>query len=222
MATSGTIYGTTSNSNISVEIDWSLEQSISGNYSQLTATLRYHYNDNYPSGRTWGTGNWGIIINGVEYSASKYVSIDHNGTDVISNTVTISHNADGTHAATSRSAATAQSAERPSSLRRSAAACRCRRSPGHHAGLSASSVDMGSAVTIDLTGAASDSFTHDLTYHLPDGTTGTIATGHRQDYAVLDRPGLCVQHTQTRPPAPWPSPVRHTAAARPSAPRRYT
>ena len=36
---------------------------------------------------------------------------------------------------------------------------------------------MGNAVTIDLTGAASDSFTHDLTYQLPNGATGAIATG---------------------------------------------
>lgn len=43
--------------------------------------------------------------------------------------------------------------------------------------LSASSADMGAAVTIDLTGAAVSTFTHDLTYELPDGTTGTIATG---------------------------------------------
>jgi len=43
--------------------------------------------------------------------------------------------------------------------------------------LSPSSADMGSSITINLTCAASSDFTHDLTYKLPNGTTGTIATG---------------------------------------------
>lgn len=43
--------------------------------------------------------------------------------------------------------------------------------------LSASSADMGTQVTIDLTGAKNSAFTHTLTYKLPDGTTGTIASG---------------------------------------------
>ena len=178
MATSGTIYGTTSNSNISVEIDWVLEQSISGNYSKITATLHYWYNDSYPSGRTYGTGLFGVIINGVDSGGdSVYASIDHSGEDVLSNAVTVSHNADGTcgdvtisgygsiSGTTLKSTSVSGTIPIPTIPRATTPV------------LSSSSVDMGNAVTIDLTGAASDSFTHDLTYQLPNGATGTIATG---------------------------------------------
>lgn len=43
--------------------------------------------------------------------------------------------------------------------------------------LSASSVDMGTQITIDLSDAKSSDYTHALTYKLPDGSTGDIAAG---------------------------------------------
>lgn len=43
--------------------------------------------------------------------------------------------------------------------------------------LSTSAADMGTAITIDLSGAAVDTFAHSLSYELPDGTIGEIATG---------------------------------------------
>jgi len=43
--------------------------------------------------------------------------------------------------------------------------------------LSASEADMGKEITINLSDAAVDTFTHSLSYELPDGTTGVIATG---------------------------------------------
>ena len=43
--------------------------------------------------------------------------------------------------------------------------------------LSKSSADMGTGIIIYTTGAAASTFTHDLSYTLPNGTTGAIKTG---------------------------------------------
>jgi len=175
MATSGTIYGTTNNSNISVEINWTLEQSISGNYTKVTATLRYFRTDTGYT--TYGTGIFGVVINGVDYGVSKYASIDHSGVDVVSNTVTVSHNSDGTHSPITISGYGSISGTSLSSTSISGSVSLPTIPRATTPVLSPSSTDMGSSITIDLTGAASTDFTHDLTYKLPNGTTGTIATG---------------------------------------------
>lgn len=95
MALSGEFAGTTNSQYIRPSIAWSAKQSVSGNYSDVTATLVYsRTNTGYT---TYGTGTFSVTINGTRYTATKEISISYwSGTVAISNTVRVPHNADGT------------------------------------------------------------------------------------------------------------------------------
>lgn len=95
MALSGEFSGITNNQYIQPSISWSAKQSISGNYSDVTATLTYsRTNTGYT---TYGTGTFSVTIDGTSYTATKVISISYwSGTVAISNTVRVPHNADGT------------------------------------------------------------------------------------------------------------------------------
>lgn len=95
MATSGNFKGSTGNQYISCKIVWSAEQSISGNYSDVTATLYYsRTNTDYTTSGTW---KGSITINGTKTSGSKSMSITYNSnTKAMSATTRVYHNTDGT------------------------------------------------------------------------------------------------------------------------------
>lgn len=94
MALSGVINGTTSNGVIVSKITWSAVQSIEGNYSDVTAILTYsRTNSGYTTDGMWSGS---ITINGVMYSASKYITITYNSnTEAIRTTVRVNHDGDG-------------------------------------------------------------------------------------------------------------------------------
>lgn len=97
MALSGSFTGTTSNSHVQPKITWSATQSVSGNYSDVTATLTYsRTNSGYTTSGKW---NGSITINGTTTSGSSsgqiYITQNSN-TFAMSATTRVYHNSDGT------------------------------------------------------------------------------------------------------------------------------
>lgn len=99
MALSGSFSGYTNNQYITPTIEWSAVQSIDGNYSDVTATLKYsRTNTGYTTSGTWSGG---IVVNSSTTVGSKHLEITYNsGTVAISTTVRVYHNADGTRITT--------------------------------------------------------------------------------------------------------------------------
>lgn len=174
MALSGTFYGTTSNQYVQPKIVWKATQSVSGNYSTVTATLYYsRTNTGYT---TYGTGTFGITINGSTKSESKSVQITYNSNTVaVTHTVTVSHNADGTKKITISGSGSIPGTSF-SSTDISAEVTLDTIPRATTPTLSASSIDMGGSLTIN-TPRASSSFTHDLAYSFSGGSWTSIATG---------------------------------------------
>lgn len=100
MALKGTINGSTSNKYIDSKIEWSAVQSISGNYSDVTATL--YYSRNNTGYTTSGTWSGSITINGTKVAGnSKYLTLTYNSNTVaMTCTVKVPHNTDGTKTVT--------------------------------------------------------------------------------------------------------------------------
>ena len=94
---SGNWTGTTSNSSITPRIVWSsTAKDANTNTSEVTVTLQVK-KSTASSNTTSGTGAWTVLIDGVTYNFSKYLSIPPNNTyvDVYTKTVTIKHDLDG-------------------------------------------------------------------------------------------------------------------------------
>jgi hypothetical protein len=102
MALSGNFTGATSNQYIQPKITWSAVQSVSGNYSDVTATLTYsRTNSGYTTSGKW-VGS--ITINGITTSGSSgesqiYITQNSN-TFAMSATTRVYHNNDGTKSIT--------------------------------------------------------------------------------------------------------------------------
>lgn len=173
MALSGTFYGTTNNEYIQPKIVWSGTQSINGNYTDVTVTLYYsRTNTGYT---TSGTLTGAVTINGTSTSYSKYVQLTYNSnTAVCTATTRVYHNTDGTKTITI-SASGAISGASLSSTSISASVTLDTIPRATTPTFSASSVDIGGAVSITVDGASS-SFTHTLTYAF-GSANGTIVQG---------------------------------------------
>jgi len=179
MALSGTFYGTTNNENIRPKIVWKATQSLTGNYSTVTATLYYsRTNTGYT---TKGTGSFSLTINGNKVSASKYVTLTYNSNTVaITHKVQVSHNANGSKSITI-SATGSISGTTMSSTTISSTVTLDTIPRATTPTLSSSSVNMGSSVTIN-TPRASSSFTHDLAYKFAGSGWINIRTGVGTSY----------------------------------------
>lgn len=96
MALKGTINGSTANKYIDSKIEWSAVQSISGNYSDVTATL--YYSRNNTGYTTSGTWSGSITINGTKFAGGPkgLVLTYQSNTVAMTCTVKVPHNADGT------------------------------------------------------------------------------------------------------------------------------
>lgn len=170
MALSGSFTGTTSNQTISSKITWSATQSITGNYSDVTATLYYsRTNTGYTTEGDWSGS---ITINGTTTSGSKHIVITYNSNTVaMTATTRVYHNADGTKSITISCAGAAP----PSSLTStSCSATVTLDTIPRTSSVTATDANIGSKPTITIS-RASTSFTHTLTYSF-GGLTGTIAT----------------------------------------------
>lgn len=179
MALKGTFYGTTDNEYIRPKIVWSATQSLTGNYSTVTATLYYsRTNSGYT---TKGTGSFSLTINGNKASVSKAVTITKD-----SNTLAITHKVQVTHSANGSKSITISAAGSISgtSLGSTSISSTVTLDTIPRATtptLSASSVNMGSTVTIN-TPRASSSFTHDLAYKFAGSGWIDIRTGVGTSY----------------------------------------
>lgn len=164
MALSGTITGSTSNQYIDSKIIWSATQSISGNYSTVTATLYYSRNNSgYTTRGTW-TGS--ITINGVTTTGdSKYITItEDSNTVAMTCTQKVNHNADGTKTITiSASGKISGTTLESTSLSKSITLNTIPRASSFS--LSTSSVNVGSTITANIS-RASSSFTHTVEWYI--------------------------------------------------------
>ena len=98
---SGIINGTTSNNYVICKLEWTSVKNEVGNYSDVTATLKYsRTNSGYTTSGKWSGS---ITINGVKKEASTaneiYITQNSN-TVVMSSTVRVYHNSNGTKSIT--------------------------------------------------------------------------------------------------------------------------
>lgn len=158
MALSGTFYGTTANENIQPKIVWSATQSVSGNYSTVTASL-YYTRTNNTGDITKGTWRGTITINGTTTNSGyNKISIAY-GSNTLAQAVSIKvpHNADGTKKVTISAT-------------------------GHISGTTLSSTSISSTITLDTinrraTVKSAPNFTDEenptITYNNPAGSATT-------------------------------------------------
>ena len=163
MALKGTINGSTANKYIDSKIEWSAVQDISGNYSNVTATL--YYSRNNTGYTTSGTWSGSITINGTKFAGGPkwLILTEQSNTVAMTCTVKVPHNSDGTKTITISatgsipgttlsstsisSSVTLNTIPRASSLT-----------------LSASSVDVGSIITANIS-RHSSSFKHNVEFY---------------------------------------------------------
>lgn len=177
---SGSFTGTTSNDRIQPKITWSSTPNTAGNYSTVTATLTYsRTNTGYTTGGSWSGS---LTINGNKATATKRFNITYNSNTVaITHTVQVTHNSDGAKSITI-SATGGMEGTTLTSTSISATVTLDTIPRASAPTVSSSSVDMGSAVTIN-TNRASSSFTHDLAYSFAGGSYVSIATGVGASYS---------------------------------------
>lgn len=171
MATSGAM--STSNDRVKYKITITQNsQNVNNNTSNVTVSVRfYRTNTGYT---TYGTGTVYCKINGTTYSASVTPSqkITNSGIVLFTKTLNISHNADGTKTLTASAWISLNTPLTSSEQSYSQALTTIPRATTPT--LSASSVALGSAVTISLP-RASSSFTHTVTYKIGNAS-GTIGS----------------------------------------------
>lgn len=146
-------------------------QSVANNTSNVTVSVRvYRTNTGYT---TYGTGTVYCTINGTQYTESITTDdkITSSGVTVFSKTLNISHGADGTKTlATSARITHQQFSSSSQSYSQKLTTIPRATTPT----LSASSVNMGASITINMP-RASSSFEHTLTYKF-GSATGTIGS----------------------------------------------
>jgi hypothetical protein len=147
-------------------------QNVNNNTSNVTVSVRfYRTNTGYT---TYGSGTVYCKINGTTYSAAVTPSqkITNSGIVLFTKTLNIPHNADGTKTLTTSAWINLNTPLTSSEQAYSQALTTIPRATTPT--LSASSVNLGSSVTINLPRAAS-SFTHNVTYKIGNAS-GTIGT----------------------------------------------
>ena len=146
-------------------------QSVANNTSNVTVSVRvYRTNTGYT---TYGTGTVYCTINGTQYTESITSSdkITSSGIVLFSKTLNIAHNADGTKTLTTSTRITHDQFSSSSQSYPQALTTIPRATTPT---LSASSVNMGASITINMP-RASSSFDHTLTYKF-GSATGTIGS----------------------------------------------
>ena len=92
----GTINGSTNNTYISAAIDWVAKPNTAGNYSDVTATLKYKKSSS-STASTRGTLSGGIAINGnvKNYSVGVTLSANNTWVGIVQHTLRVYHDANG-------------------------------------------------------------------------------------------------------------------------------
>lgn len=187
MALSGSFSGSILSGNYKLRVDWIATQNVSGNTSKVTCTMYLIQASSWGLGIASRSDNT-TTINGTKYTWTSPAISNGGGKTTKLATVTsgnIAHNADGTKSVTISSTfelnATISGTYRD--VITASATITLNTIPrATQPTLSASSVNMGSAVTISMP-RASSSFTHDLAYKVGDGSYTSIATGRGTSYS---------------------------------------
>lgn len=193
MALSGSFSGSILSGNYKLRVDWTATQNVSGNTSKITCTMYLIQASSWGLGIATRSDNV-TTINGTRYTWTSPAISNGGGKTTKLATVTsgnIAHNADGTKSVTISSTfelnATISGTYRDT-ITASATVTLNTIPRATQPTLSASSVNMGSAVTISMP-RASSSFTHDLAYRVGTGSYTSISTGRGTSYSwtVPDR-----------------------------------
>ena len=187
MALSGSFSGSILSGNYKLRVDWSATQNVGSNTSKITATMYLVQASSWSLGIASRSDNK-TVINGTTYTWSSPAISNSGGKTTKLATVTsgnIAHNADGsksvTISATFEINATISGAYRDT-ITASATVTLNTIPRATQPTLSASSADMGAAVTVTMD-RASSSFTHDLSYKVGNGSYVSIAADRGTSYS---------------------------------------
>lgn len=169
-----------------LRFSWSqVSQSVANNTTKVSWTLQLVAGS---SGRISSTASkdWSVTVNGTNYSGTNTVGISNNATKTLaSGSTTIAHTADGSKSfnySFSQEFGITFSGKSIGTVSGSGSGTLNTIPRATTPTLSASSVNMGSAVTIS-TPRASGSFTHDLAYSFGGSSYTSIATGVGTSYS---------------------------------------
>ena len=187
MALSGSFSGSIMSGNYRLKVDWTATQSVSGNTSKITATMYLVQASSWSLGIASRSDNK-ITINGTAYSWTSPAISNTGGKTTKLATVTsgnIAHNADGTKSVTITAVFEINatiSGTRYDTITASTTVTLDTIPRATQPSLSATSANMGAAVTVSMPRAAS-SFTHDLAYKVGNGSYVSITTGQGTSYS---------------------------------------
>ncbi len=187
MALSGSFSGSIRSGNYKLRVDWSATQNITNNTSKITCAMYLVQASSWSLGISSRSGNTTSIA-GSSYGWTSPAINNSGGKTTKLATVTsgnISHNADGTKSVTISATFKIQatiSGTYYENITASATVTLNTIPRATQPTVSASSVNMGSAVTIS-TPRASSSFTHDLAYKFAGSAWKSIATGVGTSYS---------------------------------------
>lgn len=187
MALSGSFSGSILSGNYKLRVDWSATQNVANNTSKITCTMYLVQASSW--GLSIGTrSDNSTTINGTKHTWASPAISNGGGKTTKLATVTsgnITHNADGTKSvtisATFNLEATISGTYR-GTITASATITLNTIPRATTPSLSASSADMGAAVTVSMPRASSN-FTHDLAYKVGEGSYVSIATGRGTSYS---------------------------------------
>ena len=187
MALSGSFSGSIRSGNYKLRVDWTATQSVSGNTSKITATMYLVQASSWSLNIASRSDNK-TTINGTAYTWTSPAISNSGGKTTKLATVTsgnIAHNADGTKSVTITAVfeiGATISGTRYDTITASATINLDTIPRATQPSLSATSANMGAAVTVSMP-RASSSFTHDLAYKVGNGSYVSIATGRGTSYS---------------------------------------
>ena len=187
MALSGSFSGSILSGNYKLRVDWSATQNIANNTSKISCAMYLVQASSWGLGISTRSDNK-TVINGTTYTWSSPAISNGGGKTTKLATVTsgnIAHNADGTKSVTISATfelnATISGTYRDT-ITASATITLNTIPRATQPTLSASSANMGAAVTVTMD-RASSSFTHDLAYKVGSGSYVSVATGRGTSYS---------------------------------------
>lgn len=188
MALSGSFSGNILDGGYTLRVDWSAVQNIANNTSKITATMYLITKSGWPLDINTRSDNFTTIA-GTNYTWSSPAIDNGGGKTTKLNTVTsgnISHNADGTKSVTISATFYIRFTRKKTGVYyekiTASQTITLNTIPrATQPTLSASSVNMGSKVTISMP-RASSSFTHDLAYSFAGASYVSIGTGKGTSY----------------------------------------
>lgn len=187
MALSGSFSGSIRSGNYKLRVDWSATQSVSNNTSKITATMYLVQASSWSLNIASRDDNR-TTINGTGYTWESPAISNSGGKTTKLATVTsgnIAHNADGTKSVTITAVfeiGATISGTRYDTITATTTITLDTIPRATQPTLSASSADMGAAVTVSMP-RASGSFTHDLSYKVDGGSYVSVATGRGTSYS---------------------------------------